>query len=285
MPAISPIDLLFRGNARAIAAYLIETTDGPALYDCGPATTLPTLKAGLAELGTDLSEIRHIMLSHIHFDLAGAAGPIIREHPHIKLWVSERGAPHMIDPSRLERSARRLYGDEFDSLWGELAPIPEANVHIADGTVNGWEAFPTPGHAIHHVAYFNDGTLLGGDVCGVRIQPETHILPPTPPPDIDIESWHASIAEIRRRSPERLALIHFGITTDAADHLDRLEERLDLWARRVGDGMEADEFVRICRAEFGDAADLYELAGPIEPSWQGLRRYFDKKAEAAQASE
>ena len=119
----------------------------------------------------------------------------------------------------------------------------------------------------------------------MRIQPETHILPPTPPPDIDIESWHASIAEIRRRSPERLALIHFGITTDAADHLDRLEERLDLWARRVGDGMEADEFVRICRAEFGDAADLYELAGPIEPSWQGLRRYFDKKAEAAQASE
>ncbi len=280
MQTLSPIDLRFRGQERAIGVYLIETTDGPALYDCGPATTLPTLKAGLADLGTDLSEIRHLMLSHIHFDHAGAAGPIIREHPHITLWVSERGAPHMIDPSRLERSARRLYGDEFDSLWGELAPIPEANVKIADGNVNGWEAFATPGHAIHHVAYFCDGTLLAGDVAGVRIQPEPYILPPTPPPDIDIETWHASIAEIRRRSPERLALIHFGVETQVTDHLDRLEDGLDRWSARVGAGMEADEFVRVGRAELGDAADLYELAGPIEPCWQGLRRYWDKKAEA-----
>src|SRR5205085_10217467 len=151
-----PIDLNFAGADRSIGVYLVETTDGPALFDCGPATTLPRLREGLRERGLELRDVRHLMLSHIHLDHAGAAGAIVREHPELTVWVSEVGAPHLVDPSRLERSARRLYGDLFDTLWGELAPVPEANVRIAAGDVLGWDVFPSPGHASHHVCYVRD---------------------------------------------------------------------------------------------------------------------------------
>ena len=146
------------------------------------------------------------------------------------MWVSPIGRPHLIDPSRLERSARRLYGDMFDPLWGELAPVPEENVRVADGDVLGWDAFPTPGHASHHVSYLRDGTLLAGDATGVRMPESAYVLPVCPPPDITVEGWHETIAEIRRREPERLALIHFGVHEDVAAHLDRLEQELDRWA-------------------------------------------------------
>ena len=135
------------------------------------------MKQGLADQGLELTDIRHLLLSHIHFDHAGAAGSIVREHPGIRVWVSEVGAPHLVDPARLEASARRLYGDRFDTLWGELVPIPEANITIATGNVVGWEAFPTPGHASHHVCYLRDGMLLAGDVCGVRILPSEYVFP------------------------------------------------------------------------------------------------------------
>src|SRR6185312_11261484 len=145
---------------------------GLALFDCGPSSTLPALEAGLAEHDLRIEDIRHLLLSHIHLDHAGAAGALVRRHPHLTVWVSEIGAPHLVDPSRLERSARRLYGDLFDELWGELAPVPAANVRLAKGEVLGLDAFPTPGHAHHHVSYLDDeGTLYAGDATGVRIQP------------------------------------------------------------------------------------------------------------------
>src|SRR5207244_3436946 len=176
MRSLSPIDLHFGGAERAIGVYLVETNDGPALFDCGPSSTLPRLKEGLDERGLELRDVRHLLLSHIHLDHAGATGTILREHPALTVWVSEVGAPHLVDPSRLERSARRLYGESFDALWGELAPVPEQNVQIAAGEVLGWEVFPAPGHASHHVCYFRDGTLLAGDACGVRIQPSPCIV-------------------------------------------------------------------------------------------------------------
>src|SRR3954447_8311630 len=126
-----PIDLRFLGLEKAIAAYVVETDDGLALHDCGPATTLPRLEEGLAELDLELTDIRHLLLSHIHFDHAGAAGSIVQGHPDPKVWVSAVGAPHLVDPSRLEASARRLYGADFDRFWKELVPIPEANIRIA----------------------------------------------------------------------------------------------------------------------------------------------------------
>jgi glyoxylase-like metal-dependent hydrolase (beta-lactamase superfamily II) len=271
------IDLHFGGRAEAIGVYLIETTDGPALFDCGPTSTLATLEAGLASHGLELGDVRHLLLSHIHLDHAGAAGPLVRRCPELTVWVSEVGAPHLIDPSRLERSARRLYGDAFDPLWGELAPVPEANVRIATGDVLGWEAFPTPGHAWHHASYLRDGTLLAGDAAGVRMPGSDYVLPVSPPPDIDVEVWHATTKAIRERSPDRLALIHFGVYDDVAAHLDRFDADLDIWAERVGGGMELAEFVELAQADAGEDADAYDKIAPLWQCWHGLKRYWDKR--------
>jgi glyoxylase-like metal-dependent hydrolase (beta-lactamase superfamily II) len=277
---IEPIDLRFGGARRAIGVYLLETGDGPALFDCGPTSTIGHLREGLEERGLALADVRHLLLSHIHLDHAGAAGTLVREHPGLTVWVSPVGAPHLVDPSRLERSARRLYGDLFDPLWGELAPVPEGNVRVADGDVLGLEAFPTPGHAVHHVSYLDrDGTLYAGDAAGVRIQPSGYIVPVSPPPDIDIEAWHATMDEIARRSPERLALIHFGVETDVDDHLERLGAELDRWGARVRDGLDVEAFVAAARADAGDDAGLYDRVAPFWQSWHGLRRYWDTRAD------
>src|SRR5437763_6530133 len=255
MDQLRLIDLHFADREQAIGVYLVDTDDGPALFDCGPTSTVPALHAGLASHGLALTDVRHLLLSHIHLDHAGAAGPLVREHPGLTVWVSEVGAPHLVDPSRLERSARRLYGDAFDALWGELAPVPGTNVRLAEGDVLGWEAFPTVGHASHHVSYFRDGTLLAGDACGVRMPGGGYVLPVSPPPDLDPEGWHATVAEIRRREPDRLELVHCGFHTDVSEHLDRLERELDRWVERVGGGMEEEEVVAGGRNEGGGDAD------------------------------
>jgi len=274
------IDLLFGGSPHAIGVYVVETDDGLALFDCGPASTLPGLDAGLAEHGLRLDEIRHLLLSHIHLDHAGAAGTLVRRHPELTVWVSEIGAPHLVDPSRLERSARRLYGDLFDPLWGELVPVPASNVRIANGNVLGWESFPTTGHASHHISYLLNGTLLAGDAAGVRMPGASYVLPVSPPPDVDVEAWHETVAAIRARDPERLALIHFGVHEDVAAHLDRLELELDRWAQRVRDGIEQQAFVDAARAEAGEDADLYDRVAPYWQSWAGLKRYWEKRDAA-----
>jgi glyoxylase-like metal-dependent hydrolase (beta-lactamase superfamily II) len=284
MDSLRVLDLQFGGQEHSVASYLLDTPDGPALFDCGPTSTLPALEAGLAEHGLQLTDVRHLLLSHIHLDHAGAAGPIVRRHPALTVWVSPVGAPHLADPSRLERSARRLYGDLFDPLWGELAPVPEANIRLAEGDVLGWEAFPTIGHASHHVSYFRDGIVLAGDAAGVRIPASSYVLPVSPPPDIDVEGWHATVGEIRRRKPDRLALIHFGFHEDVDAHLDRLETELDRWAGWVGGGMDADAFVEAARAEANKDADEYERVAPFVQSWHGLRRYWDKRREREPAS-
>jgi glyoxylase-like metal-dependent hydrolase (beta-lactamase superfamily II) len=269
------VDLRFGGVEHAIGVYLVETDDGLALFDCGPASTLPALDDGLARLGVALPDVRHLLLSHIHLDHAGAAGSLVRRHPGLQVWVSPVGRPHVLDPSRLERSARRLYGDQFDSLWGELLAVPEENVRVAEGDVLGWEAFPAPGHASHHVCYLREGTLLAGDATGVRMPGASYVLPVSPPPDVDVEAWHATVAEIRRRRPERLALVHFGVHEDVGTHLDRLELELDRWAERVGAGMEQDEFVEAASTDAGDRASQYDRVAPFWQSWAGMKRYWD----------
>jgi glyoxylase-like metal-dependent hydrolase (beta-lactamase superfamily II) len=279
---LEPLDLLHLGRERVIGAYLLETADGLALFDCGPSTCVPALKEGLRERGLELSDVRHLLLSHIHLDHAGAAGVLVREHPVLQVHVSPIGAPHLVDPSRLERSARRLYGDEFDTLWGELAPVPQENVHETANRVLGLECFPSPGHASHHVCYLDgDGTLWAGDAAGVRVQPSRFVLPPTPPPEFDLDTWERTLDQIDARGPERLALIHFGVADDPGGHLAELRRRLRSWTERVGEGASEEEFEAAALAELGDDAPPYEQAMPFWQSYAGLRRYWDKRREAA----
>jgi glyoxylase-like metal-dependent hydrolase (beta-lactamase superfamily II) len=278
MPVLEPLDLRHLGRERVIGCYLLETSDGPALFDCGPASCVPELKARLGERGLELTDVRHLLLSHIHLDHAGAAGVLVREHPGLQAHVSEIGAPHLIDPSRLERSARRLYLDQFERLWGELVPVPEQNVHIVGSEVLGLECFPTPGHASHHVSYLDaDGTLYSGDAAGVRIQPSSFVLPPTPPPEFDLVHWKTSLDEIERREPNRLALIHFGVAEDVARHLTDLRERLTAWAALVREGATEDEFVASAAAELGAERETYEQAMPFWQSYAGLVRYREQQ--------
>jgi glyoxylase-like metal-dependent hydrolase (beta-lactamase superfamily II) len=288
MPVDAPnvIDLHHQ-TERVVAVYLVETDDGLALFDCGPSSCIGALKAGLAARGLALTDLRHLLLSHIHLDHAGAAGTLVREHPALRVHVSEIGAPHVVDPSRLERSARRLYGDAFDTLWGELAPVPQANVEIVGDSVLGLTCFPSPGHASHHVCYLHtDGTLYAGDAAGVRIQPGRHVMPVCPPPDLDVEGWFRTFEEIERRQPERLALVHFGVADSPSEHLALVREELAKWAER-GERMDEAEWVSAARSDLeaavGGEADLWERAAPLWQSYAGLKRYWDKRREAETA--
>jgi glyoxylase-like metal-dependent hydrolase (beta-lactamase superfamily II) len=186
-----------------------------------------------------------------------------------------------VDPSRLEASARRLYGSAFDELWGELAPVPEENVHIVASEAVGLECFPSPGHASHHVCFVHeDGTLYAGDAAGVRIAPSRLVLPPTPPPDIDVAAWSATIDELERRTPKRLALVHFGVFDDIARHLSELRGRLGEWEQIVEDGATQDEFVERVHAGLGELDDddleAVERAMPMWQSYAGLKRWVER---------
>jgi glyoxylase-like metal-dependent hydrolase (beta-lactamase superfamily II) len=210
-----PLDLRHLGRERVIGSYLLPGEE-PALVDCGPASCVDALREALAGHGLDLRDVGHLLLTHVHLDHAGAAGTLVREHPGLAVHVSAIGAPHLVDPGRLERSARRLYGDDFDRLWGELLPVPEENVRVAGERVLGLDVFPTPGHASHHVSYADgEGTCFAGDAAGVRIAPATFLAPVSPPPDIDVEAWERTLDAIEERYPTSLCLPHLGVVTDA----------------------------------------------------------------------
>jgi len=285
---VEPIDLHHYGPG-IIGCYVLETEHGAALFDCGPTTCVEHLKAGLAERALELKDLRHLLLSHIHLDHAGAAGALVREHPGLQVHVSEIGAPHVIDPSKLEASARRLYGDAFDELWGELVPVPAENVHVVGDAVVGLECFPTPGHASHHVSYLDaQGTLYAGDAAGVRVGGGAFVMPPCPPPEFDLGAWEQTIFEIERRAPDRLALIHFGAYNDVEAHLATLRETLNRWADWVENGMDEQTFVAAARHDVSqtepDLADAYDRAAPYWHHFRGIDRYWRKRREANAAS-
>jgi glyoxylase-like metal-dependent hydrolase (beta-lactamase superfamily II) len=275
-----PLDLLHLGRPRVIASYLLSS-DEPALVDCGPSTCLDALEKALAGRGVGLEDLRHLVLTHIHLDHAGAAGLLVRRNPRLRVHVSEIGAPHLVDPSRLERSARRLYGDDFDRLWGELAPAPADSIEVVGDRVLELEAWPTPGHASHHVSYLApDGSCYSGDATGVKIPPATFLAPVAPPPDIDLEAWERSLDSIAARRPARLCLPHFGVIEDPAGHVAEMRVRLRTWADRVRDGAGEDEFVAAAERELAAGADTetaaaYTQAGPFWQSYAGLARYWE----------
>jgi glyoxylase-like metal-dependent hydrolase (beta-lactamase superfamily II) len=270
------IDVEHLGRPHVIGCWQV----GGALVDPGPASSLETLLAALGEPPEAL------LLTHIHLDHAAATGALVRHWPHLEVHVHERGAPHLIDPSRLLASAERLYGDQMERLWGEIVPVPEANVRpLAGGeTVLGMRVAYTPGHASHHVCYLHQesGTAFTGDVAAVRIPPSDFVVPPTPPPDIDIEAWEDSIGIVEGWNPERLALTHFGAVDQPAEHLavvrQRLREEAAL-ARELSEGEYERRHRERVAAEISNPDTVEELlqAVPPEYQWRGLNRYWQKR--------
>ena len=274
------IDVRHLGRPSVIACF----QQGSVLVDPGPDVCSPML---FAALGDEAPEA--VLLTHIHLDHAGATGAVVRRWPHVKVVVHERGAPHVVDPSKLVASATRLYGDDMARLWGEIVPVPAENLIVVgdddriDGFGGPWRVAYTPGHASHHVAYLHEpsGTLFAGDVAGVRIG-YGPVLPPTPPPDIDVERWHASVELLRGWDAERVALTHFGVFDDVAAHFDELLTTLDelsAVARRT----DADGYAELIRGivrRGGDAeyADAMLQASPPETLWHGLDRYWSRRA-------
>lgn len=274
-----PIDTLHLGRRRWICCWQV----GEVLVDPGPTRSLDRV---LEELGD--WQPRAILLTHIHFDHAGATGTLMRRYPEVEVYVHERGAPHMVDPERLWASASQLYGAEnMLAMWGEFVPVPQDRLHALSGGEtlrigeSTFEVAYTPGHAKHHVAYLHDGVVFAGDVAGVRIDQGTPTLPPTPPPDIDLEAWHRSLDVIRAWRPERLAMTHFGAYDDPERQLDELSERLDRWAEsaRTQDatGWMADVEADLRSVVSPDAFDAFISAVPIDQAYAGLRRYWDRR--------
>jgi len=230
---------------------------------------------------------RALLLTHIHLDHAAATGALVRRWPDLEVYVHERGAPHLIDPSKLLASAERLYGDDMERLWGEIVPVPEANVRpLAGGEdVLGMRVAYTPGHASHHVCYFHEGsgTAFVGDVAAVRVPGSDLIVPPTPPPDIEIETWLDSISIVESWRPERLALTHFGAVEEPIAHLELVRERLREEAQ-LARGLTEEEYERRQRARIAESVEpqiAEELLQAVPPQyqWRGLDRYWRKRAE------
>jgi glyoxylase-like metal-dependent hydrolase (beta-lactamase superfamily II) len=275
------IDVMHLGRPRVIGCWQV----GEVLVDPGPSSCLPVLLDALGDWRP-----RALLLTHIHLDHAGASGSLVRRWPDLEVYVHERGARHMADPAKLLDSATRLYGDDMDRLWGEFVAVPSAQLRVLSGGERlsfGQHAFEvayTPGHASHHVSYLCDGTAFVGDVGGVRITPGAPAIPPTPPPDIDVEAWHRSLELIAAWQPERLAMTHFGESLDVQEQLAELGARLDTWAAFARDH-EFPEFAEAVRAELlaspaPDALAAYEQAAPADQLYAGLRRYWSKREQA-----
>ena len=272
------IDVRFQGAAQAVCTHVV---DGHVV-DPGPDSSVGTL---LEALGDERPAA--VLLTHIHLDHAGGAGALVERWPDLEVWVHENGARHVIDPSRLVASASRIYGDAMERLWGRIVGVPEANVRILEGDGGARGPFDwawTPGHAVHHAAYRHreSGLVLAGDVAGVRIGAGP-ILPPTPPPDIDVEAWHASIDRLAAWEPTALALTHFGtFADDVPGHLARLHAELDRWAqvaRRTDEaGFEAEIRAALAGVE---GEEGYLKAMPPDTLYGGLARYWKKRDTAA----
>lgn len=292
--SIITLDLKFQGWTQAIAAYAIPHSTGVVLVECGPGSTLPGLKAALANHGYTPADVTHVLLTHIHLDHAGAAGWLARQGADI--YVHPVGAPHMLHPEKLLASAGRIYGDQMDTLWGEFLPVPESRLKVpndAEEIVIGNLRFlpvNTPGHAEHHYAYLFEDLCFSGDVGGVRIPGYQYLRVPMPPPELHLERWHESIKRLYDLRFHRIAPTHFGIFEDVEWQLSAVENGLDEAARWLERAMPADPPIEELRKAFTDwmedqgrnagldedAIEAYRLANPLGMSADGLQRYWRK---------
>lgn len=307
MKNFSVIDLNWTGRPHSIASMLIESEGASALVDPGPESTIETLRSALRARGLDFASLDSLLLTHIHLDHAAATGSIVRENPNLKVFVHEFGAAHMVDPSRLLASAGRLYGADLKPLYGECLPVPRDNLRpLAGGEtihVGGVQlgVFHTPGHASHHVAYWDPASRVAfvGDNAGIRIEGKSYLLPATPPPDIDLVLWNSSLDTMVSLDPDRLFLTHFGYIDNPAEHIGLYRERLRAWAGLtqrlldLGEALEVGErrFIEEISSEIRgvlptEPAELYIFNGGLGLSWRGLVRYLKKRTlqEKAQTS-
>ncbi len=303
MDKISTLDDNWTGRARSIATALLESDGHFAIVDPGPGSTLDTLRKQLSARGVPVSKVDAILLTHIHLDHSGATGALVRENPRLAVYVHKLGAPHMIDPSKLLASAARLWpGGELERLFGEAVPVPRENLRILEGgetiTLGSRkiEVAYTPGHASHHVSYFEnlEGVAFVGDTAGVRIEPYDYAMPATPPPDIDLEIWDKSFEVILERKPKRLFLTHFGFSANPAEHIAEFRERLHRWFEVTGkivqstnsDSAAMESFIATMRAEIAkhlpaEEVDHYVFSAGLNLSFLGLARHLRKRAQAA----
>jgi glyoxylase-like metal-dependent hydrolase (beta-lactamase superfamily II) len=298
MNSIAPLDLDWQGRPRAIASALLLSRDSRALVDPGPASTLQNLREQLAVRHCSVPDLQAILLTHIHLDHAGATGSLVQENPSLQVYVHARGADHMADPSNLLASALRLYGNDMRRLFGDFLPVPKENLHVLEGgeTLSfgsrELQVHYTPGHASHHVTYFDAaaGVAFVGDTTGICIEGHPFILPATPPPDIQLELWDASLDAIGKLQPRQLFLTHFGFSDQPARHIAHYRERLHYWsdfaARILAAGYDEQQAVEAFVREVTHEASAtlsaeeisqYGFVGALNLSWLGLARYHRKR--------
>jgi len=300
---IETIDLGFMGTEEIIASFLLVGEGSVAIVETGPTTCIENLMRGLEDNGVAPGDVEQVFLTHIHLDHSGASGSLTELLPNATFYVHEVGYPHLVDPSKLLKSATRLYGDQMEELWGEVRPVPEdrlvkleggEEIEAAGGLLS---AHYTPGHAYHHLAFHEpeSRTLFAGDVAGVRLPGQSYVKPPTPPPEVDIEAWNRSIETIRKLEPKVLCPTHFGSYEDVERHLGELEQRLEDWLllveERMDEGRSQEDITEELEAK-GDAEMLregadpgdsehYQLAANYEMLVAGLMRYVSRQRESA----
>lgn len=288
---IDVVDQNFLGTPRVIASYLLHAPDGPILIESGPASVQATLESRLRELGVEPQEIRHVLVTHIHLDHSGGAGYWAKRGA--KVYVHPKGAPHLVDPSKLLASASRIYGDRMDELWGKtlpiaqdlVVPVEEGRFMVGNLEVRAWD---TPGHAAHHLAFQVGDELFTGDVAGVRLPGSEYVSVPAPPPEFHLETWLKSLDKLQGVPVKRLHLTHFGGDFEAEGHLSQLRERLTECVDFVSSRrhLSAEELARVYQewdAEqakghgvTGETYEAYEKANPSFMSAQGISRYLHK---------
>ncbi len=292
---IETIDLEFQGTPHAVAAYLIAAPEGPVLVETGPGSTLQTLLTRLEEQGVRPADIRHVLVTHIHLDHAGAAGWWARQGATV--YVHRVGAPHLIDPAKLIASATRIYGDQMERLWGEILPAPKDRVvvvhdndtiHAAGATIT---ALDTPGHASHHLVYRLGDVAFTGDAAGIRLPGARWIDLPAPPPEFDLETWKATLDRLRREDLSTIYPTHFGATTAIGEQLDGLDKLLDETAifvrEMMEEGLDRDAMIArfsewVLDRALSSGADeklaaTYEISNPRHMSVDGIVRYWRKR--------
>ena len=301
MTSITTLDNLWTGRPHTIAAALLESDGHRSIVDPGPGSTLETFHQQLQAHGLSVRDLDAILLTHIHLDHAGATGALVRENPRLAVYVHKLGAPHVIDPSKLIASAQRLWPNDLQRLFGEALPVPAENLRILEGgetlTLGSRKVAVvyTPGHASHHVSYFDqtEGVAFVGDTAGVRIEGNSFAMPATPPPDIDLEIWEKSFAAILERNPARLFLTHYGYSDNPSEHTLLFRERLHRWAALTAeilrsapsDSAAMDSFMSKTYAEIskhvgGGEAEHYAFSAGLNLSFLGLQRYLRKRAAA-----